>query len=125
MGWGIIALLKWITNEFLKFINWCRNPTNGKGKYVTPSKRHYLSSGMTLVAIFIYRTGEGLYNLAMSLIFDILAPLINVIIGIASDLWHSNPNYTRQALRASVFAIQIALSIVFSVAMLAVNLFRK
>lgn len=121
----IIAFIASIINELVKMLNWWRNPTNGKGNYVTPSQRHYLSSGMTLIAIFVYRTGEGLYNLAMSLVFDVLAPLVSAIIGIGSDLWHSNPNYSQKAFWGIVSVVQITLSVVFAAVMLIIDIFRK
>lgn len=122
---GMIAFLRSVFSEFVKLKDWCRNPTNGKGKYVTPSQRQYMSSGMTFVAILVYRTGEGLYNLVMSLIFDILAPLINAIIGIGSDLWHSNPNYTRKAFWGVISVLQMTLSLVFVGAIFIIGYFRK
>jgi ABC-type proline/glycine betaine transport system permease subunit len=112
-------------DELVKHKNWLRNPTNGKGKYVDPSNRQYLSGKMTLVVIVLYRLGEGLYNLIMSLVFDLLAPLVNAIIGIASDLYHSNPNYTRMAFWGIVGAIQTILSIALAGLVFVVSLFRE
>ena len=119
------AFLQSMFNELVKHKNWLRNPTNGKGKYVDPSNRQYLSGKMTLLVILAYRTGEGIYNLLMSLVFDLLAPLVNAIIGIASDLYHSNPNYTRMAFWGTISGVQTVLSVAFAGLMVIVGLFRK
>jgi hypothetical protein len=112
-------------NELVKHKNWLRNPTNGKGKYVDPSNRQYLSGKMTLLVILAYRIGEGIYNLLMSLVFDLLAPLVNAIIGIASDLYHSNPNYTWMAFWGTISGVQTVLSVAFAGLMVMPGLFRK
>jgi hypothetical protein len=80
---------------------------------------------MTLLVILAYRTGGGIYNLLMSLVFDLLAPLVNAIIGIASDLYHSNPNYTRMAFWGAILGVQTVLSVAFAGLMVMVRLFRK
>lgn len=129
---AILAVGMGVWNELRKLRKWIRNPTNGKGQYVTPWNRRYLSTGMTLVAILSYRLGEGLYNLGMSIIFDLLAPLLNAVIGICSDLWHANPSYSRWAGRialsgivsAGKVAIVVAKTVGAIVATLFIGLFR-
>jgi uncharacterized membrane protein YagU involved in acid resistance len=80
---------------------------------------------MTIAAILTYRTGEGVYNLVMSLLFDILAPLVQAVVGITSDLWHSNPNYSKQTFRISVSILRTAFSLVSSIILLVVGSLRK
>lgn len=56
---AFLAYVRALFNEVVKFKKWLRNPTNGQGRYVDPSNRHYLSSGMTFAVILAYRTDEA------------------------------------------------------------------
>lgn len=121
----LIVILQSLCSEVVKIAKWPFNPTNGKGQYVTPSNRHFLTGQVNLVVTIGYRLGQAGVNFGKSIIFDVLAPLIDAIIGIVSDLYHSNPNYTRMALRGVLSATQTTLSMTVTVLMLTVNLFNK
>lgn len=121
----LFAFLQSLCNEALKIAKWPFNPTNGKGQYVTPSNRHFLTGKANLVVTFGYRFGQAGVNFGKAIIFDVLAPLVDAIIGIASNLYHSNPNYTRMALRGAFSAVQTTLSITVAGLMFVVGLFRK
>jgi hypothetical protein len=121
----LFAFLQSLCNEALKIAKWPFNPTNGKGQYVTPSNRHFLTGKANLVVTFGYRFGQAGVNFGKAIIFDVLAPLVDAIMGIASDLYHSNPNYTRMALRGVFSAVQTTLSITVVGLMFVVGLFRK
>lgn len=101
----IIAFLRAMWNELAKLAKWIHNPTNGHGNYVTPSNRHFLSTGKRLTVTVAYRTGKGLYTLIVGYVLGVLAHLFHVIVGIASDLWHANTSYTRWAVSGAVSAI--------------------
>ena len=120
-----ITVLQSLSNEVVKIAKWPFNPTNGKGQYVTPSNRHYITGKANLVVTVGYRLGQAGVNLIKTLIFDVLAPLFDAIMGIASDLYHSNPNYSRMAFRGTLSAVQTTFSIAVTSLKLAVGLFRK
>jgi len=111
--------------EAMKIAKWPFNPTNGKGQYVTPSNRHFLTGKANLVVTIVYRLGQAGVNFGKALVFDVLAPLVDAIIGIASDLYHSNPNYTRMALRGGFSAVQAIFAVGVGGLMLITELFRK
>jgi len=122
---GLIAFVASLFTEAVKFAKWPFNPTNGAGQYVTPSNRHFLTGKANLVVAFAYRLGQAGANFGKALIFDVLAPLVDAIIGLASDLYHSNPNYTRMALRSGVSAVQTVFAVGVAGLLLLVGLFRK
>jgi len=111
--------------EAVKLAKWPFNPTNGTGQYVTPSKRHFLTGKANLLVTVAYRLGQAGVNFGKALIFDVLAPLVDAIIGMASDLYHSNPNYTRMALHGGFSVVQTTISVGVAGLMLLVGLFRK
>lgn len=111
--------------EAVKIAKWPFNPTNGTGQYVTPSNRHFLTGKANLVVTIGYRLGQAAVNFGKALVFDVLAPLVDAIIGMASDLYHSNPNYTRMALRGGFSAVQTIIAVGVAGLMLLVGLFRK
>jgi hypothetical protein len=100
-------------------------PTNGTGQYVTPSKRHFLTGKANLLVTVAYRLGQVGVNFVKALVFDVLAPLVDAIIGIAGDLYHSNPNYTRMALRGGFSVVQTIFAIGVAGLLLLVELFHK
>jgi len=122
---GLIAFVASLFTEAVKFAKWPFNPTNGAGQYVTPSNRHFLTGKANLVVAFAYRLGQAGVNFGKALVFDVLAPLVDAIIGLASDLYHSNPNYTRMALRSGVSAVQTVFAVGVAGLLLLVGLFRK
>ena len=122
---GLPASLQSLYKEVDKIAKWPFNPTNGKGQYVTPSNRHFLTGKVNLLVTIGYRIGQAGVNFGKTLVFDVLAPLVDAIAGIVSDLYHSNPNYTRMAFRGVLSAVQTTLSIAFSGLMKVVSLFRK
>jgi hypothetical protein len=122
---GLIAFVASLFTEVVKFAKWPFNPTNGAGQYVTPSNRHFLTGKANLVVAFAYRLGQAGVNFCKALVFDVLAPLVDAIIGLASDLYHSNPNYTRMALRGGVSAVQTVFAVGVAGLLLLVGLFRK
>jgi hypothetical protein len=122
---GLIAFVASMFGEAVKIAKWPFNPTNGKGQYVTPSSRHFLTGKVNLVVTIGYRLGQAGVNFGKALVFDVLAPLVDAIIGIASDLYHSNPNYTRMALRGGFSAVQTTFAVGVGGLMLIAGLFRK
>ena len=122
---GLIALVASLYSEAVKIAKWPFNPTNGAGQYVTPSNRHFLTGKANLVVTIGYRLGQAGVNFGKALVFDVLAPLVDAIIGIASDLYHSNPNYTRMALRGGFSAVQTIFAVGAAGLMLLVGLFRR
>ncbi|WP_222913512.1 hypothetical protein [Natrinema sp. SYSU A 869] len=122
---GIIAFVASLFDEAVKIAKWPFNPTNSAGQYVTPSNRQFLTKEVNLVVTIGYRLGQAGVNFSKALVFDVLAPLIDAIIGIASDLYHSNPNYTRMALRGGFSAVQAIFAVGVAGLMLLVELFRK
>jgi len=122
---GLIALLASLYTEAVKIATWPFNPTNGAGQYVTPSNRHFLTGKANLVVTIGYRLSQAGVNFGKALVFDVLAPLVDAIIGIASDLYHSNPNYTRMALRGGFSAVQTIFAVGATGLMLLADLFRK
>ncbi|MFC6993912.1 hypothetical protein ACFQH3_20665 [Haladaptatus sp. GCM10025707] len=122
---GLIAFVASMFGEAVKIAKWPFNPTNGKGQYVTPSNRHFLTGKVNLVVTIGYRLGQAGVNFGKALVFDVLAPLVDAIIGIASDLYHSNPNYTRMALRGGFSAVQTTFAVGVGGLMLIAGLFRK
>lgn len=125
MIWGLIALVASLYSEAVKIAKWPFNPTNGAGQYVTPSNRHFLTGKANLVVTIGYRLGQAGVNFGKALVFDVFAPLVDVTIGIASDLHHSNPNYTRMALRGGFSTVQTIFAVGAAGLMLLVGLFRK
>ncbi len=121
----LMAFLQTLYNEVVKIAKWPFNPTNGKGQYVTPSHRHFLTGKVNLVVTIGYRLGQAGVNFGKSIIFDVLAPIVDAMIGIASDLYHSNANYTRMAFAGAFSAAQTTLSITVAGLMLIIGLFRK
>jgi len=121
----LIAFVKSLFAEVVKIAKWPFNPTNGAGQYVTPSNRHFLSGRANFVVTIGYRLGQAGVNFGKALVFDVLAPLVDAVIGIASDLYHSSPNYTRMALRGGFSAIQTIFAVGVAGLMLLVELFRK
>jgi hypothetical protein len=122
---GLIAFVVSLFAEAVKIAKWPFNPTNGTGQYVTPSNRHFLTGKANLVVTIGYRLGQAAVNFGKALVFDVLAPLVDAIIGMASDLYHSNPNYTRMALRGGFSAVQTIIAVGVAGLMLLVGLFRK
>lgn len=122
---GLIALLASLYTEAVKVAKWPFNPTNGAGQYVTPSNRHFLTGKANLVVTIGYRLGQAGVNFGKALVFDVLAPLVDAIIGIASDLYHSNPNYARMALRGGFSAVQTLFAVGATGLMLLIGLFRE
>jgi len=122
---GLIAFVTSMFTEAVKLAKWPFNPTNGTGQYVTPSKRHFLTGKANLLVTVAYRLGQAGVNFGKALVFDVLAPLVDAIIGMASDLYHSNPNYTRIALRGGFSAVQTIFAVGAAGLMLLVGLFRK
>jgi hypothetical protein len=122
---GLIAFLASLYTEAVKVAKWPFNPTNGTGQYVTPSNRHFLTGKANLVVTVAYRLGQAGVNFGKALVFDVLAPLVDAIIGIASDLYHSNPNYTRMALRGGFSVFQTIFAVGVAGLMLLVGMFRK
>ena len=122
---GLIAFVASMFAEAVKIAKWPFNPTNGKGQYVTPSNRHFLTGKANLLVTIVYRLGQAGVNFGKALVFDILAPLVDAIIGIVSDLYHSNPNYTRMALRGGFSAVQTIFAVGVGGLMLIAGLFRK
>lgn len=121
----LIASITSLFTEAMKIVKWPFNPTNGAGQYVTPSNRHFLTGKANLVVTLGYRLGQAGVNFVKALVFDVLAPLVDAIIGIASDLYHSSPNYTRMALRGGFSAARMIFAVVVAGLMLPVELFRK
>ncbi|TKX87361.1 hypothetical protein EXE43_03595 [Halorubrum sp. SS5] len=122
---GLIAFVASLFTEAVKFAKWPLNPTNGAGQYVTPSNRHFLTGKMNLLVTVAYRLGQAGVNFGKALVFDVLAPLVDAIMGLASDLYHSNPNYTRMALRGGFAVVQTTFAGGATGLMLLVGLFRK
>jgi len=104
---GVVSLLA----EIVKIAKWPFNPTNGTGQYVTPSSRHFLTGKVNLVVTIGYRLGQAGVNFGKALVFDVLAPLVDAIIGMTSDLYHSNPNYTRMVFRGVASAVQTVVAV--------------
>ena len=122
---GLIAFVASLFTEAVKFAKWPFNPTNGRGQYVTPSNRHFLTGKANFLVTVAYRLGQAGVNFGKALVFDVLAPLVDAIIRMASDLYHSNPNYTRMALRGGFSAVQTTFAIGAAGLMLLVGLFRN
>jgi hypothetical protein len=121
----LIAFVRSMFNELVKIAKWPFNPTNGKGQYVTPSNRQFLTGKANFVVTFGYRSGQAVVNFGKTLVFDVFAPLVDAVIGLVSDLYHSNPNYTRMGLRGGLSILQTTVSIAVAGLMLVVGLFRK
>jgi len=122
---GLIAFVASLFTEAVKIAKWLFNPTNGAGQYVTPSNHHFLAGKANFLMTIGYRLGQAGVNLSKALVFDILAPFVDAIIGIASDLYHSSPNYTRMALRGGLSAVQTIFAVGIAGLMLLVGLLRK
>lgn len=121
----LIAFLASVLAKAVKIVKWPFNPTNGRGQYVTPSNRHFVRGEMNLVVAVGYRSGQAAVNFVKAIVFDVLAPLVDAVIGLASDLYHSNPNYTRMTLRGGFSAVKMMFAVVVAGLMLIVGLFRK
>lgn len=74
--------------------HWFFDPKNG-ANFVTPFKRHFLPTSTSFVVTILYNTVSGLCNFFVSYVLGSIAHLVQVIAGIALDLWRANPSYTR------------------------------
>lgn len=83
-----------IKRTILIFLGWCRDPWAG-GRMTRPLTREFTSTGESLVYIFAHRTGSALYSVFYVLIFDGLATVVRFIIGVLSDIVHSDYKYGR------------------------------
>ena len=99
-----------IPNKITKLAGWIANPQNGSD-YVSPFRRHYLSTGTALLVTIIYRVGMGLYDLIVGYILGSMVYLVQFVVGVGLDLWRANPNYTRWALRSLYSAAIIIVSL--------------
>ena len=62
-----------------------------------PLSRDYTRTGESLVYILIHRTGSAIYSFLYVLVFDGLATAARFVVGLLSDLWHSDYKYGRYA----------------------------
>lgn len=133
---GVLAVVASLFNETVKLAKWPFNPTNGRGQYVTPSKRHYLDRWANLAVTIGYRLGQAGVAFGKSLVFDVFAPLVDAVIGIATDLYHSPTNHSRMVLRgvlsivvalgtATVLILKTAGTVLVAVGMVVIGSLRK
>jgi len=104
--WAIIGLIQRRTSSFL---GWCRDPWSG-ARMTRPLSRDYTRTGESVAYIFIHRIGSAIYSVLYVLIFDGLATAAKFLVGLLSDLWHSEYKYGRYAAELAAFGIKVTIS---------------
>jgi len=64
----------------------------------------------SLMYIFIHRTGSAIYSVLYVLVFDGLATAAKFVVGLLSDLWHSEYKYGRYAAGLAAAGIKVTVS---------------
>lgn len=108
----LIHILIVMPNLAAKLIKWVINPKNGDD-YVTPFKRHYLTTGASFAVTILYHLGMGLYTFISEYVLGAIAQLIHIAQGIVVDLWQANPSYSRWLARS--FTAFIVIGVTYAV----------
>ncbi|OAQ51489.1 hypothetical protein HTG_18965 [Natrinema mahii] len=124
--WAVIDLIK---RRVSSFLGWCRDPWSGS-RMTRPFTRDYTRTGESLIYIFIHRTGSAIYSVLYVLIFDGLATVAQFVVGVFSDLWHSDYRYGRYAVALLAAGIKTAIlgiisGVVFVATLVKSMLFEK
>ncbi|TMT79056.1 hypothetical protein E2L06_20310 [Haloterrigena sp. H1] len=95
-----------------------------------PFTRDYTRTGESLIYIFIHRTGSAIYSVLYVLIFDGLATVAQFVVGMFSDLWHSDYRYGRYVVALLAAGIKTAIlgiisGVVFVATLVKSMLFEK
>lgn len=88
------SMFDWLWNAWRNLKSLYRWWLNGNSKK-HPLTGKYVSALREQTQTVILRASYAIYSLTYAMIFEVFAVLVEAIVGIFSDLWHSDRKHTR------------------------------
>lgn len=97
----LLRILITLPHRAVQLVEWVFNPKNGD-EFVTPFRRHYLTTGVSFVITILYHLGAGAYTFITEHLLGAVAQILHIAKDIVLDLWRANPSYSRWAARSAL-----------------------